>query len=272
MGHPRWEPREDKEMAGKSASSGTVGKALEVLDTVAAVGHPVRFGELLADSPHPKATLYRFLQTLTQEGMLSYDPDQQTYSLGLRLVRLAHEAWKQSTLAPIAKPILDALLGEVREAIHLAQLENGQVLFIEKRRLSKKFDTLAQVGTVAPAYCTGVGKAILAFMTPERQERAILQQSFFKYTPQTHGCADTLIKELAQIRAQGVAFDREEHESGIISIAAPIITSRDRVIGAISIATSTERHSLAGLETFRPALLNAAKQIGDAASSWQRPN
>ena len=100
---------------------GTVGKALDVLDQVASFGRPVRFGELLAASPYPKATLYRFVQTLTSQGMLSYDPDRQVYALGVRLVRLAHAAWQQASLAPIARPHLDALSAKVGETVHLAQ-------------------------------------------------------------------------------------------------------------------------------------------------------
>ena len=74
------------------SGDGTVGKALDVLDQVAGFGRPVRFGTLLEASPFPKATLYRFLQTLTSQRMLAYDPENQTYSLGMRLVGLAHMA------------------------------------------------------------------------------------------------------------------------------------------------------------------------------------
>ena len=74
------------------STDGTVGKALEILDQVAEYGRPVRFAELLANSPHPKATLYRLLQTLTNQGMLRFDEQSQAYAPGLRLVRLAHAA------------------------------------------------------------------------------------------------------------------------------------------------------------------------------------
>ncbi|MEO0754386.1 MAG: helix-turn-helix domain-containing protein, partial [Pseudomonadota bacterium] len=80
-------------MTRATSADGTVGKALEVLDQVAAFGRPVRFSELLAASPFPKATLYRFVQTLTNQGMLAFDAERQTYGPGLRLVRLAHAAW-----------------------------------------------------------------------------------------------------------------------------------------------------------------------------------
>ena len=254
-----------------AAAPGTVGKALDVLDCVAAFGRPVKFAEILAVSPHPKATLYRLIQTLTTQGMLAHDSQTGFYSLGLRLVKLAHSAWKQATLVGVARPFVDVLAARVGETIHLAQMESGQVLFVDKQKMSDRFETLAKTGLVAPGYCTGVGKAILAFMTPERQDRALQQQHFLDYTPATHTDPQSLKAELDRIRTEGIAFDREEHETGIISIAAPIITKGGRVIGAISIATSTTRHSIDSLRGFQPALLETARKIGDEATAWQFP-
>jgi len=216
-------------------------------------------------------TLYRFIQSLTNQNMLSYDPDRQTYAPGLRLLRLAHAAWEQSSLAPVARPFLDTLAREVGEAVHLAQIDNGQVLFIDKRKARAGYDTLAQAGQVAPAYCTGVGKVILAFMDDVLRARAMQQQAFMAYTAATHSDAAALARDLDVIRNDGVAFDREEHEDGIISIAAPILTHEDRVIGAVSIATTTQRHAIDTLENFRATLLETAAKIGQEARSWQSP-
>ncbi|MCO4842134.1 MAG: IclR family transcriptional regulator [Yoonia sp.] len=256
---------------GYETGDGTVGKAITVLDLVASFGRPVRFSEVLQKSDFPKPTLYRFIQSLTNQNMLSYDADRQTYAPGLRLLRLAHAAWEQSSLAPIARPFLDNLAKSVGEAVHLAQIDNGQVLFIDKRSASAGFDTLAQAGQVAPAYCTGVGKVILAFMDDSQRARALQQQAYMKYTAVTHDGPEALSVELDSIRRDGVAYDREEHETGIISIAAPILIRNDIVIGAVSVATSTSRHDLAGLEAFRPQLLETAQRIGAEAQNWQSP-
>ena len=94
-------------------NDGTVGKALEILDAVAMYERPVRFSELLEQSPYPKATLYRFLQTLTNQKFLEYDQTAGTYSLGIRLMRLAHTAWKTASLAPIARPHTEELVAKV---------------------------------------------------------------------------------------------------------------------------------------------------------------
>ena len=77
---------------GYETGDGTVGKAIKVLDLVASFGRPVRFSEVLQKSDFPKPTLYRFIQSLTNQNMLSYDADRQTYAPGLRLLRLAHAA------------------------------------------------------------------------------------------------------------------------------------------------------------------------------------
>ncbi|KAJ55342.1 IclR family transcriptional regulator [Actibacterium mucosum KCTC 23349] len=258
-------------MSKPARSDGTVGKALEILDLVASLGRPVRFTELLEQSDHPKATLYRFLQTLTNQNMLSYDPDTQTYALGVRLVRLAHAAWAQSSLAPVARPFIDALAQETGETVHLAQMEGGQVLYVDKRNAANPVEMFSQAGKVGPGYCTGVGKAIMAFMPQDAQDRALSQQAYYAYTGNTLSSAERLRGELEEIRADGISYDREEHEPGIICIAAPILSGGRRVIGALSITTTTTRNSLDGLNTFRPALTKTAKAIGTEAANWQFP-
>lgn len=258
-------------MSTPENKDGTVGKALETLDLVAGLGRPARFSEVLALSQHPKATLYRFLQTLVNQGMLSYDDDRQTYSIGLRLVRLAHAAWSQSSLAPIARRHLDKLAAETGETLHLAQMDNGQVLYVDKRNAAKPVEMFAAAGKVGPAYCTGVGKAIMAFMDENKLDRALKQQSYHRFTVNTLNDEEALREELCEIRSSGISFDREEHEPGIICIAAPITSTGKRVIGALSITTTTTRHSLSDLLGYKARLLECAADIGEEASAWQFP-
>ncbi len=251
---------------------GTVGKALDVLEQVAAFGRPVRFGEVLDGARYPKATLYRLIQTLTSQGMLSYDPDRQTYAPGVRLVRLAHAAWAQSSLAPVARPYLDRLSAEIGETIHLAQLDSAQVLYVDKRNAASPVEMFAQTGKIGPAYCTGVGKAMLAFLDEAACERAIGQQSFHRFTGNTLTAAADLRAELTAIRARGYAFDREEHEAGIICIAAPILTDTARVLGGLSITSTTTRHDLQSLERLAPKLRETANRIAADATAWRFPD
>ncbi|WP_172293891.1 IclR family transcriptional regulator [Pseudoruegeria sp. HB172150] len=268
-------------MAAKEASDengaapkgdGSVAKACDILDHVARFGRPVRYSEILAESPYPKATLYRFLQSLTRQGMLRFDPDMQAYTPGLRLVRLAHAAWEQTSLAPLARPYVDRLAQLVGETVHLAQLDNGQVLYVDKRNANRPIEMFSAAGKVGPAYCTGVGKAMLAYLAEDEQAVALSQQSFHRYTEHTLPDATALRKELGQIRARGYAFDNEEHEPGIICIAMPILTRSGKVLGALSVTSSTNRTDLGALEQLAPVMRPAAADIAADAQHWRFPD
>lgn len=252
-------------------SEGTVGKAMSVLDLVASKGRPVRLVEVQDEAEYPKATLYRLLQSLVKEGLLTFSPERQTYALGLRLVRLAHSAWSQSSLGPVARPVIEALAAKVGETVHLAQLDQGQVLYVDKRNALRPIEMFSQAGKVGPAYCTGVGKAMLAFLGEAELEAALKRQAFYQHTRSTLMGTEALRAELAAIRAAGVAYDREEHEAGIICIAVPILTRAGRVIGGLSVTSSVQRHSLEALEVFREPLIEAAAMIAQDAEAWLFP-
>jgi len=259
-------------VARGEAGGGTVGKALEVLDLVAGFGRSVRFTELLRDSPYPKPTLYRFVQTLTRQGMLSYDRPSQTYALGVRLVRLAHAAWNQSSLAPLARVHLDSLAAEVGATVHLVQLDHGQVLYVDKRNPANAIEMFSSAGKVGPAYCTGVGKAMMAFLPEVELVPVITQQSFHRFTPHTLVTEAALRAELAEIRKRGYAFDREEHEPGIICVALPILTPQGSVLGALSVTSSTARQTLDTLEGLVPRIRRTTSAIAEEAQHWRFPD
>lgn len=254
-----------------TATDGTVGKALDVLDMVASKGRPVRFSDLLGESAYPKATLYRLLQTLTSQGMLRHDEQTGSYAIGIRLVRLAHVAWATSSLAPLARPYLDELSAETGETIHLAQMDMGQVLYVDKRNAAKPVEMFSSAGKVGPAYCTGVGKAMMAFMQEPALEEALARQSFHRFTPATLDSAAKLRAELVAIRGRGHAFDREEHEPGIICCAVPVLTQSGGVIGAISVTSTTARTTLDALEAQAGRIKDIARHIASAAEDWRFP-
>ncbi len=258
-------------MGNEGHSDGTVGKALDVLDTVAGFGRPVRFSDLLVQSAYPKATLYRFLQTLTNQGMLTLDAETGTYSLGVRLVRLAHVAWAQSSLAPIARPYVDELAAKTGETVHLAQMDMGQVLYVDKRNATRPVEMFSSAGKVGPAYCTGVGKAMMAFLDEATLQGVMARQSFHSFMPNTLDSPERLRAELEVIRHCGHAFDREEHEPGIICIAVPILARSGKVLGAVSVTSTTVRSSLTALEGLAATVKETAAHIGIASESWRFP-
>lgn len=248
-------------------TDGTVGKALYILDLVASFDTPPRFFDIEKISPFPKATTHRLLATLISQNMLVLD-NNGYYSLGSRLIKLANKSWKSASIAPLAAPVIDELSKASGMTIHLAKIDNGQVLYLDKRNANRFVQMFSDAGKVAPVYCTGIGKSILAFSPKHKIDRIISQQSFFKYTENTISSADELLRELEDIRKTGFSFDREEHETGIVCIAIPILSKAGEAIAGISITLSTKDYSLKDLEVFKPMLSAAAKGIADAAEDW----
>ncbi|SDI33375.1 IclR family transcriptional regulator [Aliiruegeria lutimaris] len=254
-----------------SAGDGTVGKALDVLDLVAAQEKPIRFAELQRMSVLPKATLYRLAQTLVNQGMLVHNPEGGTYSLGVRLVRLAHAAWRQASLAPIARRHLDSLSVDTGLTVHLAQMDYGHVLYVDKRNALESAAMFSDAGKIAPAYCTGVGKAMLAFLDADELDQILGMQSFHRFTPTTLASEAVLRQSLERTRTRGFATDREEHEAGVICVAMPILSDEGRVLGAASLSGSTLRTDLKSLEAHIPRLRQCVEAIAEEATHWAFP-
>ena len=93
----------------------------------------------------------------------------------------------------------------------------------------------SQAGKVGPAYCTGVGKTMLAYLPAAEQARVLDQQSYHRFTQNTLANDTTLKVELDRIAKRGHGYDCEEHEPGIICIAVPILSAGGRVLGGLSI-------------------------------------
>ncbi|MGI9504430.1 MAG: IclR family transcriptional regulator [Geminicoccaceae bacterium] len=251
--------------------AGTLTKGLALLEAVAAGPQPLRFTDLLHSQPYPKATLHRLLKTLIEAGMVVYDGDQRTYHPGVRLIRLSHAAWLRSSLADAARDALDALSNEIDETIHLAVLDDAQVLYLDKRAAGQPVTMFSSPGKVGPAHCTGVGKAMLAFLDEDSLEDALARQSFHRYMPSTLTTPEALKAELEEIRKDGYGFDREEHEVSIICVAAPILSARGGVLGGLSVTSTTYVNDLDNLAAYAPRLKAAAAAIADEATVRMLP-
>ncbi|WP_175570463.1 IclR family transcriptional regulator [Vannielia litorea] len=264
-------------MADKNSPSseregaGTVGKALGVLDIVARLGHPARASEIRALSDLPKATVYRFLQTLTEQNLLNYDPDLRVYSLGVRLVRLAQVAWRNFQIAPVAQPHLSALASKIGLAVYLSKLDGGQCVSLERGTPGGRVGVLQDVDRIYPAYCTAVGKAMLACLTEDALDAALTQQSFHSLTEATITDAETMRTELEKTRARGYAIEDGEHVRGIIAIGVPVRTPGGRLIGGLGVHAPDRQTDLQQLQRHVPKLQECAVAIASDAADWSFP-
>jgi IclR family KDG regulon transcriptional repressor len=211
-----------------------------------------------------KSTTFRFLQTLLRLGYVFRDEPSDCYGLSLKLNALVGMRSGSQDILRYAASSLEFLSRETGETIHLAVLEDGALVYlrkIESKRTLRVVTMVSSVGGGAPMYCTGLGKAVLAFFPLADQERYIAHQVFTPYTAATITTGPALLAELAQIREQGYAYDRQEHEEGIVCVGVPIFTSAQVPIGAISVAGPSIRMGEDELARYTVLILEAAREI-----------
>jgi DNA-binding IclR family transcriptional regulator len=250
--------------------TGTLGKAMDVLEIVALSPNPLRFTDLLAQSNQPRGTLHRQVMNLIEEGLLSVGADQ-TYELGLRLLRFASKSWSRNRFREIAEPVIRKLHDATGETVHLGIISGSEVIYIDKVESRQTVRMYSQIGNASPVYCTGVGKVALSTLD-DAKVRALLAKVIFKhYTPTTITGVDALITELNDIRRNGVGYDREEHEPGIHCVAAPI-SSRDGVLAAgVSVTAPTFRVSMKQLKEWSALVRQTAQELSDAVDARLSP-
>ncbi|WP_198666163.1 IclR family transcriptional regulator [Tropicimonas sp. IMCC34043] len=245
-----------------------MGKALDVLELVARQGRPVRFAELLRLSPLPKATLYRLVKTLVNQGMLAQLPENGPYALGPRLARLAESSMRQVSMADIAGPHLDALARDTGLTAELAELDHGHVLCLDRRYGVGTAPGRDAGGRIAPAYCTAAGKAMLAFLPEDALDMVLRSQTFHRYTSATLASEAVLRQSLVRIRNRGHAIDRGEYEPGVLGIGMPVVGEGGRLVGAVSLSASVHQTDLDRLEAMVPQLASCVKAIAEEATNW----
>ncbi len=215
----------------------TMGKGLEVLELVGQSRNGLRGREIAEALGMPVSTAFRQLKFLAERGFLNNGGDG-VYTLGSALVRLGNAAMRQNPLARRAHPVLAALSEATSETVHLAELRGDRVVYIDKVEGSRPVRMGSMIGNTSPLYCTGVGKAILAFL-PDAERTALLDRiEFVRCTPKTITDRARLEQELAEIRERKFAVDDCEHEPGVFCVAAPVFGYSGEVAGAVSVSGS----------------------------------
>lgn len=259
-----------KSGAQHRVDTGTLGKALSILDVVASHPKPLRFTDLLAKSHQPRGTLHRHVQHLIAEGLLELNANQ-TYDLGVRALYFAAQAWRRNRLRDLADPYMRELNKATQETIHLGLLNGREVIYIDKLESPKAVRMHSQIGNVSPVYCTGVGKAALACLDPLEAMKIAKSVQYKAYTDHTITSWEALIKEVADIRKRGIAYDREEHEAGIFCIAAPIPGPNGRFAAGISITMPAYRVQKRQIAAWEKLIKETAHAIAEAAENCLGP-
>lgn len=188
------------------------------------------------------STAFRLLTTLQAHGFVEYSPENHKYRLGLVCLELGNAYLKESDTRQRALPILKALRDECKETVHLAILSGSEVVYIEKLDALLPIGFMgSRVGGRAPAHCTALGKAMLAYKTPPEIRRLYAGIELPRLTPNTITDLEELIDELARTKERVYAIDNEEHELGVKCIAVPVLDHLQNAVAALSVSGPATR-------------------------------
>lgn len=224
----------------------------------------LRLLEMAAVTGLHKSTLYRLLEAMRSHRLIGFDESSGSYHLGMRLFEMGSQAVQRLTLDKHAHPILDRLAEVSGETAHLCVLDGADVVYIAKVECTRTLRIPSAVGQRNPAYCTGVGKAILAHLPPAQLAAYLEETPLRPFTKKTLTSASDLKANLRQIAAQGFAVDDEEREEDVRCVAAPVRDHGGRVIAAISIAGPTMRVTKEKVNRLAVHVSHAANQISAA--------
>ena len=225
---------------GSTGTSQSLERGLAILSSFASDRPLVGVSELSRELALSRSTAHRYVATLAKLGYLQQDPDSKRYRLGPRVLDLGFSAINSMDVREISAPHLRQLSDETGYTVNLAILDGTDVVYIERCRSARpgqrEIDLNLHVGARLPAYCTAMGKAILAFVPDDRLDEIVERIDFAKRGPNTLTSPAAFRAELVKVRALGVAVNDEELAYGLRSIAAPIRSRSGEVLAALNLA------------------------------------
>lgn len=190
----------------------------------------------------PKATVYRFLQTMMTLGYVRQEADSERYGLTMKVFELGTKALQYPELVDLAKHHMQLLADKTGETVHLGALIDSEIIYVHKVDSRHMLGMYSKVGRRAPLHCTAIGKVLMAWEHPQRRALILQGAVFTRYREKTIVESAAFAQELERVQEQGFAEDREEFDDHIRCLGVPIFDRLGRPIAGLSISFPTFRY------------------------------
>jgi IclR family acetate operon transcriptional repressor len=255
----RGRPR-NAESPAESGAVQSLDRALTLLNTVAD-SNGLTLTEVAEAAALPPSTAYRLLTTLARHGMVEFEAATQHWHVGVEAFRIGSRFLSRRKLAERGRPAMQGLVDALGETANLAVADEESVVFVSQVETHAPIRAFFRPGTRGPFHASGVGKAILAHVSPERVAAIVQRAGLPRFTARTIISETQLAAELACIRAQGFAVDDEERNDGMRCVAAPIFNEFAEPIAGVSISGPTVRVTAESVAAIGPRVAEAAAEI-----------
>lgn len=214
---------------------GSLLKAIDIMELFSDENPRLSLAQIAARLSMPKSTAHNLLNTLRSRGYIEKMEGDQ-YALGRQIVALASSVCVNLELRDRAAPLLRELADACGDSVYLTVPDGHKCLYVYAVESSHRLNARTAMGVRAHMHCTGVGKAMLAYLPEERVNEIVGAAGLPGFTSRTITDRRRLDEELAAIRERGYSTDSGEHEEGNYCVGAPIFDDRGRLAGACSFA------------------------------------
>jgi DNA-binding IclR family transcriptional regulator len=234
-------------------------KGIAILNLLAAHRDGMRLTDLVSQVELPRGTVLRLLDATMDAHLVRRSADGR-YRLGPRCAVWGSEFLASLELREVAADVMTKLVELSNETCHLGVLEGRSVLYIHKVESQHSLRMVSRVGGMNPLHCTGLGKALLAFLPQQEQDR-YLAEPLERRTANTIVAPEILRAELERTRSRGYSMDDVENEPGVRCVGAPVFNHLGELVGSISLAGPTMRMTWERTEQLTGPLMDAAREI-----------
>lgn len=254
------EGREFSRYAGNPDFVLSLARGLRVIESFESHQEDRSVVEIAGSTGLSRAAVRRILLTLELLGYV--ERSRQVYRLQTQVLRLGFSFLSSSSVVEAARPVLEQITEQLHESSSMSMLDGGQIVYVARSAASRILAAGLSVGSRLPAYCTSMGRVLLASLPDDRLNAYLRDLKPRAYTPKTLTRIPQIKKAILEVRKNGYAIVDQELEEGLRSIAVPVTTRSHQVVAAINVGTHVSRVDRATLiRQCLPALQQGARSL-----------
>jgi IclR family pca regulon transcriptional regulator len=238
---------------------GSLDKGLKIVEAFETSTASLTLTEAARRTGLSRAAARRYLLTLVSLGYAEFDG--KSFSLTPKILRLGYAYLSTASLPKLAQPVLDGIGQKLREVVSLAILDGTEIVILARSASLRVLAAATGVGMRLPAYCTAMGRVMLADLPDVEVEHLLAKTALKRFTPCTKTDPQELLAEIAIARVKGYSINDEELELGLRAIAVPVTNAQGRVVVSIGVSLQAARMTAEEMVGKIMPELNAARPI-----------
>jgi IclR family pca regulon transcriptional regulator len=249
------------EFSGDPNFMTSLARGLAVIQAFSQRQRELTVSQISAKTGFSRAAVRRCLYTLAKLGFAASD-DSRHFHLRPRVLALGHSYISSMPLAAMAQPILENVSRILHESCSIATLDRTDIVYIARANVTRIMSIDLVVGSRLPAFCTSMGRVLMADLPAEKLDEFLARVEFKRHTERTVANAEKLRQILRLVQRNGYCIVDQELESGLRSMAVPIRDSAGRVVASLNVGAHAQRVSIQDLQVrFLPHLKAAAQEL-----------